>query len=306
MNSSDIKTHILTHLIYSEVFLHPLNKDELCQKVGNNTSIEEALQELESTGLIHSANGFYYINEDNGKVKRRVSGSQLAHKLFPKAYRKAALISKFPYVQGVGISGSLSKGVLHDKADFDFFIITEPNRLWIARTLLILYKKVFLLNSRKYFCVNYFIDSENLEIEEKNLFTAVEISTMILAEGNVMKEFEAKNAWTNSIIHNPTKEIVGKREIKKPILTKWTMHLLKGKFGDYIDEKCLLLTLNKWRKKFKQFDSNTFDLTMKSRKYVSKHHPRDFQNNILKKFNLVKTEYKIVHSRELEKQMIEL
>ena len=84
----------------------------------------------------------------------------------------------------MGISGSLSKGYYDDDGDIDFFIITSPKRLWIARTFLILYKKIFLLNSRKYFCVNYFISSNALEIEEKNIFTATELTTLLPMFGN--------------------------------------------------------------------------------------------------------------------------
>ncbi|MEZ4965453.1 MAG: hypothetical protein R2791_09430 [Saprospiraceae bacterium] len=36
-----------------------------------------------------------------------------------------------------------------------------------------------MLNSHKYFCVNYFVDTEHLEIEDKNLFTATETVTLL-------------------------------------------------------------------------------------------------------------------------------
>ena len=72
----------------------------------------------------------------------------------PKAIKRAKFISKFPYIENVSISGALSKNYYNNDGDIDFFLITQPNRLWIARTLLIIYKKMFLLNSRKYFCVN--------------------------------------------------------------------------------------------------------------------------------------------------------
>ena len=68
----------------------------------------------------------------------------MAKNIYQKALTVSRLISKFPYVEGVGISGSLSKGYYDDDGDIDFFIITSPKRLWIARTFLILYKKLFL------------------------------------------------------------------------------------------------------------------------------------------------------------------
>ena len=117
--------------------------------------------------------------------------------LCPKLIKVSRKIAKFPYVKGVCLSGALSKGFYDDDGDFDFFIITKPNRLWIARTILVLYKKIFLLNSKKYFCVNYFISTDKLEISEQNLFTATEIATLIPLYGtDTFKEFlEAKNPW---------------------------------------------------------------------------------------------------------------
>src|SRR4029453_8923510 len=89
------------------------------------------------------------------------------------------LIASFPYVRCVCISGSLSKKYFDDTTDIDFFVITKPGRLWVCRTFLILFKKLFLLNSKKYFCINYFIDSDNLEIPDQNIFTATELTTLI-------------------------------------------------------------------------------------------------------------------------------
>ena len=70
----------------------------------------------------------------------------MAKEIMPKALKTSNFIAKFPYIECVSLSGALSKGYYDDDdGDFDFFIITKPNRLWIARTLLILYKKIFLL-----------------------------------------------------------------------------------------------------------------------------------------------------------------
>lgn len=302
-----MKQQILIHLIYCEVFSHPLSEEELRLKIKDSEDLSNALSELLSAGLIFAQNGYYYIREDSGKVERRIKASQLAQRMLPKAYKKAMLISKFPYVESVGISGSLSKGVLHEDADFDFFIITTPNRLWIARTLLILYKKVFLLNSRKYFCVNYFIDTENLEIEEKNIFTAMEISTLIHVVGKNLDTFFEKNKWVNDFLHYPKKSMVIQKENNKPIITRTITSVLKGNFGEKVDNFCMKITLRKWNKKFgNQLDSSTFDLTMKSRKYISKHHPQDFQNKILAKNAAILASYKLQNEVLLKQHGIDL
>lgn len=311
MSTQELKKEIIYNLIYGEIFEHPLCKEELikyssCQIEDPSNLFDLTLQELVEDGMIKNEDGFYYVFDDKNKVKRRKEGSQKAEALMPKALRTAEFINKFPYVEGVGISGSMSKGVLHEDGDIDFFVITTPNRLWVARTLLILYKKIFLRNSRKYFCVNYFIDTNNLEIQEKNKFTAMEITTLIPASGVSLKDFFKENDWVKSFHANYDHVPSQLRKKRKPWWSRGWSKILNGKLGEWADERCMRMTLRRWKRKFGSFDHDKFDLTMKSRKYVSKHHPQDFQNKVLNKYELLVTEFKTQHSCQLSKSELEL
>ena len=65
---------------------------------------------------------------------------------------------------------NLSKNYFDANSDFDFFIITKPNRLWISRTLYILLFKLFSKEKQKLYCLNYFISEADLKINDQNLF----------------------------------------------------------------------------------------------------------------------------------------
>ena len=121
-----------------------------CEKINKTRAKDEAKRVATQANADAKANA-------PAKAKAPVKA-----KVLVKAKAKARFISKFPFVAAVGVSGSLSKGYYDSDSDIDFFIITQHNRLWICRTLLMVYKKIFLLNSRKYFCPNYFISSEQL------------------------------------------------------------------------------------------------------------------------------------------------
>ena len=56
-------------------------------------------------------------------------------------------------------------------------IITAPHRLWVGKDLLMLFKKIVLFNSKNIFVLNYFIASDNMNIEERNIYTLTEIVT---------------------------------------------------------------------------------------------------------------------------------
>lgn len=275
---------ILNPLVYFNIFNHPLKISELAAL--HSLSIDELelqIDPLIKQGICFSENGFYGLNENiQDQIVERNKKEVLAQKYFDRLKLYTKLIKSFPFVKGVAISGSLSKGVMHEKGDIDYFIITAKNRLWVCRTLLIIFKKTILLNSRKYFCVNYFIDETNLEIKDRNIFTAVEITHLLpVFNSSLFERFRSKNAWTNEYFQNFKNPIPVNCFEGNSIVKKSTETLLSGKFGEKLDLLFLSLTLRKWKQKFKNFDAEKFELTMRSNRGISKHHPSDFQNKVL-------------------------
>ncbi|NJM25866.1 MAG: hypothetical protein HC859_10675 [Bacteroidia bacterium] len=173
LNVSPIQQHAIHTLLYFDIFKYPLRNQEIFKFLRTNHLDEETLRNeveaLVNAGLIHRFGEFYSISDTDDNVERRLRGNQLAALSLPVAQRQARLIARFPFVRAVMASGSLSKGYMEASSDLDFFIVTQPGRLWIARTLLVLYKRVFLGNSHKHFCVNYFVDANHLEIADKNI-----------------------------------------------------------------------------------------------------------------------------------------
>jgi len=264
--------------------------------------LEIELKLLESRNVIKNINDFIIYNDTDSIVKRRLQGNQHAEKVLPKAIKKGQFIAKFPYVESVSLSGGLSKGYYDDDGDFDFFIITKSRRLWIARTLLILYKKMFLLNNKKYFCVNYFISSTHLEIDEKNIFTATELTTLIPVAGKKnFQKFTDNNTWSNTYLPNininKPEDI---KDIKKPFITKSLEFILNTKLGDISEAFFRKLTLNKWKTKFTTLSKSELEIAMKSTTDVSKHHPQNFQKKVIQALNKKYLEVKVQHDIILE------
>lgn len=274
----------LKTILYFSLFKYPLTRTEIFQ-FSNNTDQNEIDSEIDlllDKGVIFNFDGFYIDVNDPNRIERRLKGNEMARNIMPKAVKVSKRIAKFPYVQGVCLSGALSKGFYDDDGDFDFFIITKPNRLWIARTLLVLYKKIFLLNSKKYFCVNYFISTDRLEISEQNLFTATEIATLIPLYGtDTFKAFLAANTWATPYFPNkPTTKISTIRDTEKGTLSKLIQKAFNGSFGLKVDLFLQKITLNKWVTKFKHLEKEDFTIAMKSTRHVSKHHPQNYQNKV--------------------------
>jgi 5'(3')-deoxyribonucleotidase len=223
------------------------------------------------------------LHNDLSLAERRVTGNRRAAFLMAKAEKIANLLYKFPFVRGIGVSGSISKNFADEDADIDYFIITTANRLWIARTLLHLYKKnPFLKNSDQHYCMNYFIDEADLLIEEKNIYTATELFTLIPVAGNgSMKKFFSANEWSYNYFPNRDLPVV-KEDVKKS--GKWPKRIaesfLNNKLGDWLDDYFMQLTTKRWKKKEDEQKLNTKGerMGLKTRKHCSKPNPIFFHD----------------------------
>jgi predicted nucleotidyltransferase len=288
-----ISQSVIRTLLYFDIFHYPITLDELYEYCNGYPStkkeIEKRLLTLENLGFISRKGVFYYIKTHNmsALVENRVRGNKEAEKLLKLSRSFSKFISCFPFVKGICLSGSLSKGYADKQSDIDYFIVTEPGRLWIARTLLILFKKLFLFNSKKYFCVNYFVDTNSLEIPDKNLFVATElVSILPAANQELYQRLRCANLWVRQYLPNNTLRVnkydtlPENRNLLKRLIEK----LFEDKFGDKVDDFFFRLTLSTWKKKFKHFNPDEFDLKMRTRKNVSKHHPNGFQSKIMKQF----------------------
>lgn len=284
-----IKKDILATLAYFNMFDYPLKKREIFIFLGNadhNHEFDEALNLLIEESAVFKVGEFYSLHNNFSLSDRRIKGNEKAITMLAKANKAASLISRFPYVRGIAVSGSLSKNFADDSADIDFFIITAANRLWIARSFLHLFKKLtFVFNMQHFFCMNYFIDEAEPEIVEKNIYTATEIATLMPLQGSVVFEnFYSANAWTKSFLPNNYMRISMAKEIKGSWLKTVIEKLLNNNAGNLLDSLLMKLTAKSWGKKTKQKKTNVRGVVMSMRasKHYSKPDPANFQSKLLK------------------------
>jgi len=303
---------VLRTLMYFGLFAHPLTRKELAafcqQEICPPEKLNGVLELLLEENFIGLKDGFYFLQGNEALVDKRRERNARAESMLPKAVRYSARIAKFPFVRAVCISGSLSKGTMDKDGDVDYFIITAPRRLWVCRTLLVLYKKIFLLNSRKYFCVNYFIGTNDLHIPDRNLFTATEVSFIRpMHNAALFEAFLEANAWTQQFY--PNRNALNRQEIRpegKSVLKNLLEKMLGGSFGEWLDERFFKMTLRRWKKKFSHVDESQFDLNFRSRKNVSKHHPQGFQWTVRRRLQAAVEEFETAQGIRLQAQDWEL
>jgi predicted nucleotidyltransferase len=288
---SDIKADILATLAYFDLFNYPLTHAEIylfLNKKYDYDFFDSGLRSLLNNGIVNQFGKFYTLKKDNNVAVRRTEGNKKAANLIKIARKVGRMLIRFPYVRGIAISGSLSKNFADEYSDIDLFIITAKNRLWIARTLMHCFKKLtFLVKREHYFCMNYYIDELQPEIAEKNIYTAIEIGTLIPLEGDIVfEQFYAANAWTRDFLPNKNMRIASAKPLKTGFL-KWLLEsCLNNPAGDIIDNLLMKITAKRWQKKtiLKKMNSHGVVMAMVSGKHHSKPDPKNFQGKLLVRY----------------------
>ncbi len=286
-----ITQDILKTLSYFDYFSYPLTNADVCSFAANlyrQADINETLNELTSNRIIFELDEFYSLQNKPSLADRRRKGNQMAEKQITIAKKAARLISHFPFVETVAVSGSLSKHYADDKTDIDFFIITKANRLWIARTLMHLFKKLtYIRGKQHWFCMNYYVDELGLEIPEKNIFTAMEIITLLPMEGLIhFKKFKEANNWVHDFFPAHPNALEAEIEIEKSFVCKCFEKIFNSKAGDVIDKWLMTVTDKRWKKKTAKgkLNANNIKVGMMVNRHFSKPDPKNFQEKVLQQY----------------------
>ena len=295
---------ILKPIIYFSLFNHPLTKEEifLFSDATNKKMLSDELNKLLATGVIKQIDDYFLLNDNKNSIEKRKHGNFEAKKIMPKVKKVAKFVSQFPFIKGVAISGSLSKGYFDNDSDFDFFVITKTKRVWISRLFLAVYKRVFLKNSYKEFCVNYFVSTSTLEIEEKNRFTATEIATVIPLYGKEeFINFYKANYWVKNYFPNLNLEYRKEniKSIEKTFLIKALEVLLNNPLGTAINYGTMRFVSNNWKQRYIKKKNNPY----KAKEDISKHHPNNFQHQVITKINEQYSVFEKKHGINITKEI---
>jgi len=288
---TESKSDILATIAYFDIFSYPLNSMEIflfLRHVYDYKEFENSLEALVRNKIIYRFEELYSLQNNPSILHRRRDGNRNARELIKTAKKVASILSWFPYVQGIAISGSLSKNFADEKSDIDLFIITTKNRLWIARTFMHCLKKfAFLINKQHLFCMNYYIDEETLAIPEKNIYTAIEVATLIPLQGEIVfEQFYAANAWFRGYLPNKFLRVASAQKIKRPLLKSLIEKIFDNQFGDMIDHRLMKITASRWIKKTQQKKLNNRGIlmSMDATKHFAKPDPENFQNKLINKY----------------------
>lgn len=291
---------ILRVLAYHDLFRHPLTAAEIGHWIDlpdmEPAALADGLDRLVALGLVQRLDGvdatldpqwilppgpFFALAEIAARVARRADTAARARQVMPDALAMGRSLMRIPFVRAVGISGSLSKGVMAADGDFDYFIIAQPGRLWIARTLI--QWKVHRLPDPDLLCANYLVDADTLDLPLRDPFTAVETASMIPVAGTaLLDELHSRNKWVAkarpaALLPAPAGEAAA---FPRP----WAEKLFAGPWGGLIDRALLHLTRYWVHRKVPALPALEARGAMQMTRHVAKLHTRDWRNRILRSY----------------------
>lgn len=281
----EARAAILRTLLYYRIFRFPLREDELERLSDRPFSrpgeLREALDQLVARGDAGERDGLFFVGDEAQAGERR-DAERLAADALPRALRRSRLIAHFPFVRGVALTGTISKGVFRDGDDVDFFVVTAKDRVWVCRTFLMLFKKLVLLDSHRFFCVNYLVAEDALAVPDRNAFTATEVAWLKpVAGGERFEAFFRENRWISSFL--PGWRPAGELPPPAPngLFKRLVERLLAGGAGDRLDDRLREAISRRNRRRYTHLASGDFDVALRAQKSSSKHHPNHFQERIL-------------------------
>lgn len=163
---------------------------------------QQTLQTLQTAGMISRDGDLVMLAGREKLVNSWQRRQKQSARKQQSARRYTALIRCLPFVRMVAITGSLAVQNAEAPDDIDLFLIAAPGRVWLTRALTILVVHLAALSGVT-LCPNYLIASDALELTERNLYTARELTQMQPLYGMLWhRRLRACNRWTGAYLPN--------------------------------------------------------------------------------------------------------
>jgi len=279
---------LLRMVLYFDIFKHPLTVAELERLVapGQPEALAEALAALEASGQIAATGRYRHLPDAHHNVTRRKVRARTAEQVWPKARRAAAVLGALPFVRGVLITGSLSKNSALPGDDVDFLLLVQPGRVWSLKTLTHIARKAMPHSLRELFCTNYLLDVDHLSLDQRNLFTAVELCTAIPMYGpQVCARFLKANQWAEQFVPGMDWSLAragNARQLVQPRPVAALEAVWGGPLAARAEQRTLSLWDHYWRRKYDWLSDAQRDRRVQRDESVATNHLHDFQEYVLR------------------------
>lgn len=240
---------ILQVVHYFEVFGYPPTVTELNLFLNRKSPVIHLKQELHH--LVERRR--IYTKSDRIAMNKKIFKDYEAKRkrsirYFRKVSSMLSWTTQIPFIQFVGVSGSLSMLNMTKNGDIDIFVIADSQTIWTIRFILLVYKHFLKLKNPDIgnkLCFNLFFDETGLEIakNKRNEYIGHEVLQVksIINKNNTYERFLRKNTWILNFFPNVQLNLKDMKASKKlsrqPFYLIFTEEILKKLQVWWLDRK---------------------------------------------------------------------
>ncbi|HEX5164839.1 MAG TPA: hypothetical protein VFV93_05545 [Thermomicrobiales bacterium] len=239
--STELEQAIVAAVAYSDIFDYPLSPAEihryLIEQPASREAVEAALAApCIAEGPLSVRDGYVTLAGREASVATRQARLPDSERLWQAALGYGRVIAGLPFVRMVAITGELAMDNVQPGSDIDYFIVTQPGRVWLCRLLTIGVVRVAALRGVT-ICPNYLLAEHALTLHERNLYAAHELAQMVPIAGHaIYQRLRAENGWIEDYLPNaggPPRKL-GVRPWLAP-LRRLAERALAGRVGDRLE-----------------------------------------------------------------------
>lgn len=204
--SAPIETAILETLAYFDGFDFPVRANELHRYLhGLALPYDDFCAALSSaclSGRIETQAGYYVLPGRRCLIDEYQASAPQSARRLRLALKYGRLLARLPFVRMVAVTGSVSMQAGGPNGDFDYLLITEPGRLWLARLFAVAVGRLARLAGHT-LCPNILLSTRALLWPRQDPYAAHELTQMIPVSG--LEHYEhvcALNAWALHYLPN--------------------------------------------------------------------------------------------------------
>jgi hypothetical protein len=202
-----LRRAIARTVTYADLFEYPLDRSEIHRYlIGEAASSNDVNAMLEQDGALGAylerTGDKFHLRGRASTIETRRAREAASADLWRVARAYGAVVARLPLVRFVGVTGALAMSNAERRADIDLFVLTHPGRVWLCRLLVLAVVRLAALRGHQ-LCPNFLLSTAQLELRERNLFTAHEIAQMIPVRATQWyAKFIDANRWARVYLPN--------------------------------------------------------------------------------------------------------
>ena len=267
---------LLRMVAYFDVFEHPLRYTELEQLTSHPRAMVESLVSKHPELFEHNSN-YVWLRGTSPDWEAITQKRARATVEWPRALKHGAQLARLPFVKGVLLTGSMSKGAISEDSDFDFLLIVETHRVWLVKSIIEAFRKAMPQPWRECYCANYIVGLDALTLHHQNVFTAVELSTAIpLFGAEACQAFVGANAWAAQFVANQ-KFVMERASIVPSMPFRSSSNAVLGA----LDSQSQRIWNRYWERKYKHLPDSVRAKRFRRERGKAANHLHDFQDRVI-------------------------